>query len=44
MLSSPDSDGVVGGCGLNEELKGLTGLRGTGEPNGELNERSGNKD
>lgn len=41
MLSSPDSDGVVGGCGLNEELKGLIGLRGTGEPNGELNERSG---
>ena len=44
MLSSPDSDGVVGGCGLREELKGLTGLRGPGEANGELNERSGIED
>jgi len=39
MLSSPDSDGVEGGWGLNEleGLKGLTGLRGPGEPiaNGE---------
>ena len=44
MLSSPDSDGVVGGCGLKEELKGLTGLRGPGEANGELNEWSGIED
>ena len=34
MLSSPDSDGVESGWGLNE-LEGLKGLRGPGEPNGE---------